>query len=210
MNGLEAARDSDPTVYIVDDDLAVRESLRWLIASVNLKVSEFAGAESFLEAYKPGRTGCLVTDVRMPGMSGLELQRSLARRSILLPVIIITGHGDVEMAVRAMKAGAFDFIEKPFKDQEILDLVQNAVQENIRAVAERAQQDHIMGRMNRLTPRERQVLGMIVAGEANKGIAYHLGISDKTVEVHRARVMEKMQAKSLAELMKMVMVLEDY
>ncbi len=210
MNEPEAVCDQEPTVYIVDDDAAVRESLRWLISSVNLRVLVFPGAESFLDAYEPGSMGCLVTDVRMPGMSGLELQRVLARRSILLPVIIITGHGDVEMAVRAMKTGAFDFIEKPFKDQELLDFVQNAVQENIRVLGERAQQDRIMGRMERLTPRERQVLGMIVAGEANKGIAFHLGISGKTVEVHRARVMDKMQAKSLAELMKMVMVLESY
>lgn len=200
----------EPTIFIVDDDKAVRDSLRWLINSINLKVEAFASASEFLNAYDPEHPGCLVTDVRMPGMSGLELQKELSERGIQLPVIIITGHGDVEMAVRAMKGGAFDFIEKPFPDQNLLDVVQKAVDFDLKARKVRSQQEEILALLDRLTPRERQVLGLIVAGESNKGIAYHLNISDKTVEAHRAKVMEKTEARSLAELMKKVMVLETY
>ncbi len=200
----------EPTIFIVDDDQAVRDSLGWLINSINLKVETFASAAEFLDSYDADRPGCLLTDVRMPGMSGLELQNELFQRGIELPVIIITGHGDVQMAVRAMKMGAFDFVEKPFPDQNLLDLVQRAVDYDHKARLIRAQQEEIVALLDRLTPRERQVLGLIVAGESNKGVAYHLEISDKTVEAHRAKVMEKMEAKSLADLMKKVMVLETY
>jgi len=199
-----------PTVHVVDDDEAVRDSLRWLICSVNLKVETYASAAEFLDDYREGGVGCLVTDVRMPGLSGLDLQKEMKARAIHLPVIIITGHGDVDMAVRAMKEGAFDFVEKPFNDQDLLDTIQKAVTRGVEDEKSSVRQAEVMVRLGRLTPRERQVLGMIVAGESNKGVAHHLGISDKTVEAHRAKVMEKMEARSLAELMKTVMVLETY
>jgi FixJ family two-component response regulator len=199
-----------PTVHVVDDDEAVRDSLRWLICSVNLKVETYASAAEFLDNYREGDAGCLVTDVRMPGQSGLDLQKEMKARAIRLPVIIVTGHGDVDMAVRAMKEGAFDFVEKPFNDQDLLDTIQKAVARGVEDEKNSAWRTEVMARLDRLTPRERQVLGMIVAGESNKGVAHHLGISDKTVEAHRAKVMEKMEARSLAELMKTVMVLETY
>ena len=200
----------EPTVHVVDDDEAVRDSLRWLICSVNLNVETYASAAEFLDNYQDGGIGCLVTDVRMPGQSGMDLQKEMKARAIRLPVIIITGHGDVDMAVRAMKEGAFDFVEKPFNDQDILDIIQKAVDRGAKDEKNHIRQVDVMKRLDRLTPRERQVLGMIVAGESNKGVAHHLGISDKTVEAHRAKVMEKMEARSLAELMKTVMVLEAY
>jgi len=192
----------EPVVFIVDDDEAVRGALRWLIASVDLQTHEFPSAQAFLETYRPGVPGCLLLDVRMAGMSGLELQEVLAARAIVLPVIMITGHGDVQMAVHAMKAGAFDFIEKPFNNQVLLERVQKAVEMSVRAERQRARQAEVQGRWQRLTPRERQVLELVVAGETNKVIASRLGISDKTVEAHRAKVMSKMKAKSLADLMK--------
>ncbi len=198
----------EPTVFVVDDDQAVRRFLCGLIASVDLRVEAYASAREFLDAYEPGRPGCLLLDIRMPGMSGLELQKELAERAIGLPVIILTGHGDVQVAVHAMKAGAVDFIEKPFNNELLLDRVQNAVAESVEADSTRVRRDQIMGRVELLTPRERQVLDMVVAGETNKGIGRRLDISDKTVEIHRAKVMEKMQAKSLADLVKMVAIVE--
>ncbi|MFQ6017422.1 MAG: response regulator transcription factor [Kiloniellaceae bacterium] len=200
----------EPTVFIVDDDEAVRRFLRGLIASVDLAVETYASAQEFLDAYEPGRPGCLLLDVRMPGISGLELQMELAERAIGLPVIILTGHGDVQVAVRAMKAGAADFIEKPFNNELLLDRIQKAVAEGVHADINRAKKAEITSRMRLLTPRERQVLDLVVAGQTNKGVARHLEISEKTVEIHRAKVMEKMRAKSLAELVKMVAMLERY
>jgi FixJ family two-component response regulator len=194
---------SEPTVFIVDDDDAVRRFLSGLIASVELRVEAFASARDFLEAYEPGQPGCLVLDVRMPGMSGLELQRELAEQAIDLPVIILTGHGNVQLAVHAMQAGAIDFVEKPFDNELLLDRIQRAVAENVRAGSERIKQIEIAERMQLLTPREREVLDLVVAGQTNKGVARHLDISEKTVEIHRANVMRKMQAKSLANLVKM-------
>jgi FixJ family two-component response regulator len=166
-------------------------------------VEAYASAQDFLAAYEPGRPGCLVLDVRMPEMSGLELQRELTNRAIDLPVIILTGHGNVQVAVHAMKAGAIDFVEKPFDNEFLLDRIQKAVTESLRAGSERARRNEISERMQLLTPRERQVLDLVVAGETNKGVARHLDISEKTVEIHRAKVMRKMQAKSLADLVKM-------
>jgi len=198
----------EPVVCVVDDDPAVRDSLRWLLSSVDLEVETFASAQDFLAAYGPDRRGCVLVDVRMPGMSGLELQEELAARATMLPVIIITGHSDVQMAVRAMKAGAFDFIEKPFNDQALIDLVQKAIEENQAMVRARLEFDEIRERFDLLSPRERQVLEQIVAGEPNKRIAYHLGLSEKTVEAHRAKVMEKTRAGSLADLIKMATLLE--
>jgi FixJ family two-component response regulator len=193
----------EPTVFIVDDDDAVRRFLSGLIESIELRVEAFASARDFLESYEPGRPGCLVLDVRMPGMSGLELQRELADRAIDLPVIILTGHGNVQLAVHAMQAGAIDFVEKPFDNELLLDRIQRAVAENVRAGSERIKRIEIAERMQLLTPREREVLDLVVAGQTNKGVARHLDISEKTVEIHRANVMRKMQAKSLADLVKM-------
>jgi FixJ family two-component response regulator len=194
---------SEPTVFIVDDDDAVRRFLSGLIESVELRVEAFASAREFLEAYEPGRPGCLVLDVRMPGMSGLELQRELAEQAIDLPVIILTGHGNVQLAVHAMQAGAIDFVEKPFDNELLLDRIQKAVAENVRAGSERVKRIEIAERMQLLTSREREVLDLVVAGQTNKSAARHLDISEKTVEIHRANVMRKMQAKSLADLVKM-------
>ncbi len=193
---------SEPTVFIVDDDDAVRRFLSGLIESVELRVEAFASARDFLEAYQPGQPGCLVLDVRMPGMSGLELQRELADRAIDLPVIILTGHGNVQLAVHAMQAGAIDFVEKPFDNELLLDRIQKTVAESVRAGGERIKRIEIAERMLLLTPREREVLDLVVAGQTNKGAARHLDISDKTVEIHRANVMRKMQAKTLADLVK--------
>jgi two-component system response regulator FixJ len=199
--------DREPTVFVVDDDEAFRRSVHWLLTSVNLRVALFASAQDFLRAIRPGQTGCLVTDVRMPGVSGLDLQRRLAEREIHLPVIVMTAHGDVDMAVRAMKEGAMDFLQKPFNDQVFLDLVQKAIGESVRAEHDRRRQAALRRRLDQLTPRERQVLDLVVEGKTNRAIADAFAISEKTVEAHRARVMDKTGAKSLAELMKMVLAL---
>jgi RNA polymerase sigma factor (sigma-70 family) len=196
----------DMTVFVVDDDQAMRGSLQWLIESVGMKVQTYESAQAFLDAYYPGRAGCLLLDVRMPGMSGLELQEYLVRREIRLPVIIITGHGDVSMAVKAMKAGAVDFIEKPFDDEELLNSIRNAVQHDEKRRALRARRADIAARMAELTPREHEVMGMVTDGKSNKEIATSLGVSAKTVEVHRARVMDKMRADSLAELVRLALI----
>jgi two-component system response regulator FixJ len=192
----------EPAVFIVDDDDAVRRFLGGLIESVALRVEAYASAQDFLAAYDPDRPGCLVLDVRMPGMSGLELQRELAERAIDLPVIVLTGHGNVQVAVHAMKAGAVDFVEKPFDNELLLDRIQKAVAESVRARGERIKRDEIAQRAQLLTPRERQVLDLVVAGETNKGVARGLDISERTVEIHRANVMRKMRVKTLADLVK--------
>jgi FixJ family two-component response regulator len=197
-----------PTVFIVDDDAAVRDSLGLLLRSMGLPVETFESARAFLDAGRDSRQGCLVLDIRMPGMSGLELQLELVARHSLLPIIFITGHGDVPMAVEAMQAGAVDFIQKPFRDQDLLDRINQALEKDAlgrRMLAERAQ---IRRRLETLTPREREVLAMIVAGKANKVIAGDLNLSQRTVEIHRARVMEKMGAHSLAHLVRMAMQVE--
>lgn len=198
----------EPTVFVIDDDGAVRHFLRGLIASVNLRVEAYASAEEFLDAYQPDSPGCLLLDIRMPRMSGLELQQELSVRGVELPIIILTGHGNVQVAVHAMKAGAVDFIEKPFNNELLLDRVQKAVAESLETYEDRVKRDEILSRQKLLTPRERQVLELVIAGETNKNIAGHLHISEKTVEIHRAHVMEKMQATSLADLVKMVSILE--
>jgi FixJ family two-component response regulator len=203
-----AKMNPEPTVFIIDDDEAVRRFLSGLIASVGLHVETYASAQEFLDADEPSQPGCLLLDIRMPGMSGLELQKELASRNIRIPIIILTGHGNVQVAVHAMKAGAVDFIEKPFNNELLLDRIQMAVAESVDADTTRVKQDEIAHRMELLTPREHQVLDIVAAGETNKAIARRLEISEKTVEIHRARVMEKMQAKSLADLVKMVTMLE--
>ncbi|NQV98200.1 MAG: response regulator transcription factor [Rhodospirillales bacterium] len=197
---------SEPTVYVIDDDESVRDALNWLITSVDLPVRTFESAHTFLESYQPDNLGCIVVDVRMPGMSGIELQKKLARLSDRIPIIIITGHGHVDMAVNAMKAGAFDFFEKPFDEQLLLDSVQNAMVKGAQVARDNARKVEIRQRLELLTPREREVLDLIVTGEPNKKIAHRLGVGEKTVESHRAKVMEKMQAKSLADLIKITLI----
>lgn len=196
----------DHCVYVVDDDQAMRESLQFLIESVGLCVRTFASADAFLGAYRSDWSGCLLLDVRMPGMSGLELQAYLAKKSIRLPVIVITGHGDVAMAVRAMKAGAYDFIEKPFNDDALMNSLRSALENDDRARQLRARRADIAARIQDLTPREREVMDRVTDGQSNKEIASSLGVSAKTVEVHRSRVMDKMHADSLAELVRMVIL----
>jgi FixJ family two-component response regulator len=197
---------ADPTVFLIDDDEGVRRSLAALLRANSLEVAAFASARDFLAQFDPGQVGCLVTDVRMPGMSGMELLQKLRSRRCRLPVIVITGHGDVPLAVEAMKAGAVDFIEKPFRDQVLLAAVGRALKlaDEERDRCDAAQESR--SRLATLTPRERQVLDMVVAGKANKVIAIDLELSIKTVEFHRAHVMEKMGAESLAELVQMVLL----
>ena len=197
---------SESTVFVVDDDQAMRHSLKWLIESVGLRVRTFGSASDFLEAYYPGQAGCLLLDVRMPGMSGLELQSYLTRQEIRLPVIIITGHGDVTMAVRAMKAGAVDFIEKPFNDEALLSSLRNALAFGQKQREQQSQRSAIAARLAELTPREHEVMDMVTDGKSNREIAAALGVSAKTVEAHRARVMDKMRADSLADLVRMALI----
>ncbi|WP_295587979.1 response regulator transcription factor [uncultured Lamprocystis sp.] len=197
---------TNPTVFVVDDDQAMRTSLQWLIESTGMQVKTFESADAFLSNFYPERAGCLLLDVRMPGMSGLELQSYLAREGYQLPVIIITGHGDVGMAVKAMRAGAMDFIEKPFHDEDLLRSIQRALEVDQRQRLSRAARAGILARVADLTPREHEVMGMVTDGKANREIAVALGVTPKTVEAHRARVMEKMRAESLAELVRMVLI----
>ena len=197
-----------PTIYVVDDDEGVRNSLRFLLKSVGLGTRTLASAREFLETYRPGQPGCVVLDVRMPGMSGLELQQQLNLRGAIIPVIFVTGHGDIPMAVEAMQHGAFDFLQKPFRDQDLIDRIQRALERDARNRATLAQHDRVRERFDSLTPREREVLTLMTRGKPNKIIAADLGVSQRTVEIHRARVMEKTGAASLAQLVRMVMDLE--
>jgi len=193
------------TVFVVDDDRAVRESLALLVQSVGLEVETFSGAGEFLDAYQPDRRGCLITDIRMPGMSGLELQERLTEEGYHIPVIVLTGFGDVPAAVRALKGGAVDFVEKPFNPQALLDLVQQALVREAELREQADREANLAEHMALLTPREREVMALVVAGKANKVIAIDLSISERTVELHRGRIMKKMQARSLAELMRIVL-----
>jgi two-component system response regulator FixJ len=195
----------EATVFVVDDDPAVRHSLAWLIESVGLRVKTYPSAQSFLDAYDDDQHGCLVLDVRMPGMSGVDLQEQLVTMDVAIPVIFVTGHGDVPMAVRAMKRGALDFIEKPFNNQELLDRIHQAIQRDASQRKERAQRAELCARTASLTPREREVMDKVVAGKANKAMARELGVSVKTIEAHRARLMEKMRARSVSELVQIVL-----
>jgi RNA polymerase sigma factor (sigma-70 family) len=197
-----------PTIYVVDDDEGVRNSLRFLLKSVGLSARALSSAREFLESYSPHDPGCLVLDVRMPGMSGLELQQQLNLRGAVIPVIFITGHGDIPMAVEAMQQGAFDFLQKPFRDQDLIDRIQRGLERDQRNRTALAQHDRIRERLDSLTPREREVLVLMTRGKPNKVMAAELGVSQRTVEIHRARVMEKSGAASLAQLVRMVMDLE--
>ena len=196
------------SVFIVDDDDAVRSSLRLLLKSVGLPAIAYASATDFLSAWQPEQPGCLVLDVRMPGMSGLELQHELNRRGAIIPVIFITGHADIPMAVEAIQHGAFDFLQKPFRDQDLIDRVQRALTTDAQQRSELAKREVIRERFDSLTPREREVLTLVTRGKANKVMAGDLGVSQRTVEIHRARVMEKMGAASLAQLVRMMLDLE--
>jgi two-component system, LuxR family, response regulator FixJ len=198
-----------PIVFIVDDDEAVRNSLRLLVKSIGLNATILGSAQEFLATYDPLQPGCLILDVRMPGMSGLELQQQLNLRGAVIPVIFITGHGDIPMAVVAMQQGAFDFLQKPFRDQDLIDRVQRALDKDRTNRAELGERSRIRARRDSLTPREREVLALVASGKANKVMAADLGLSQRTVEIHRARVMEKMAASSLAQLVRMVMDLEE-
>lgn len=193
-------------VHVVDDDPDVRDSLRWLIESVGLPVRTYGDAREFLDKYDPERLGCLVLDVRLPGLSGLELQQELMSRPETPPIIMISGHAEVPSAVQAVKAGAIDFIEKPFSEQILLDRIQEALEQQRRAREARTRRAASMALLATLTPREREVMQLIVAGKRNKVIAAELGITEKTVEVHRSRVMEKLQVESLAALVQLVLL----
>jgi FixJ family two-component response regulator len=197
-----------PTVFIVDDDEAVRSALRLLMKSVGHAAASFESAQEFLSRYSTQQPGCLVLDVRMPGMNGMELQEELNRRGAIIPVIFISGHGDIPMAVEAMQHGAFDFLQKPFKDQDLLDRVTRALAADASARAQLLQVENTRTLLATLTPREREVLDMVVSGKPNKIMAADLNLSQRTVEVHRARVMEKMHARSLAQLVRMMMTLD--
>lgn len=196
------------TVFVVDDDQAARESLHWLLESVGHHVRCHGSAREFLDAYDGKTPGCLILDVRMPGMGGLELQTHLREEGLCLPVIIVTGHGDVPMAVRAMKAGAVDFLQKPFNDQALLDRIQRALELCSQRCRDQGELKEIETHYHQLTPREREVAALVVSGKANKVIAIALGLSPKTIEVHRANVMSKMKARSLSELVQMWMRLD--
>lgn len=194
----------DPIVSVVDDDAGVREGLSFLFASVGLAVETYDSADALLKSLPSIGPGCILTDVRMPGLSGLELLTRLLERQHMHPVILVTGHSDVRMAVRAMKAGAFDFIEKPYNDQDMLELVQNAINYDLSNSDLRRRQDEVLRRLKILTPREKDVLELVMTGEPNKRIAFQLGISEKTVEFHRANVISKMGARSSADLIRRV------
>jgi two-component system, LuxR family, response regulator FixJ len=202
-------KEPSPIVFVVDDDEAVRNSLRLLLKSVGLAASTLPTAQEFLSTYRPNQPGCLVLDVRMPGMSGMELQQQLNIRGAVIPVIFISGHGDIPMAVEAMQQGAFDFLQKPFRDQDLIDRIQRALAKDQTNRAELAERTRTHERFESLTPREREVLALVTSGKPNKVMAGDLGVSQRTVEIHRARVMEKMGASSLAQLVRMVMDLNE-
>ena len=200
----------DPTVFVIDDERTVRESIRWLVESVGLNVETFASAREFIDSHDRARPGCIVLDLRMPAMGGVEAQETFRAREINLPVIVITGYADVSTAVRVLKQGAVDFIQKPFSDQLLLDRIHECIKRNAEERRNHAARAEVSTRLARLSPREDEVLRLVVTGDANKTVARKLGISPKTVEVHRANLMRKTQAKSLAELVQMVLASETH
>ncbi len=197
-------KDSEGLVYVVDDDEAVRDAVGLLLEASGLACRVFGSASEFLEALDPGQHACLVADIRMPGLSGLELQEHLNRQGISIPVIFITGHGDVPMAVNAMKAGAFDFIQKPFREQNLISRIHKALEKDRDLREQQSSVSAIRRKLATLTPRETEVMQRVVNGQANKVIAFDLGVSQRTVELHRARVMRKLGMRSLADLVRVV------
>jgi FixJ family two-component response regulator len=198
-----------PVVYVIDDDRSMREAVQDLIASVGLDARGFASPQEFLEASRPDAPACLVLDVRLPGSSGLNFQQELARAGVVIPVIFITGHGDIPMSVRAIKAGAMEFLTKPFRDQELLDAINAAIEHNRAQRSDAAVLGDLQQRYAALTPREREVMALVIRGKLNKQVADELGVSEVTVKVHRGQIMRKMQAKSLPELVRMGDALRD-
>src|SRR5262252_4752335 len=197
----------DKAVFVVDDDAAVRQGLRFMLRAAGYAVEVFPSARSLVEDYDPRRGGCLLLDVRMPQMTGLELQQQLNVRGWRIPVIFITGHGTIQLAIVAMKAGAFDFVEKPLREEVLLESIERALHWNDRAYEERLERATLQARAALLTPREREVFELVAAGEPNKAIARHLGISVRTVELHRAHIIEKLQARSLSDLIRMAIII---
>jgi RNA polymerase sigma factor (sigma-70 family) len=195
---------SDPVVFVIDDDPSVRSSLEFLISTVGLEVESFDSAESFLQRKAPERPSCLVLDVRLRGLSGLDFQRELAARKIRTPIVFITGHGDIPMSVHAMKRGAIEFLTKPFRDQDLLDAIRVALERDRGRREQEKEIAELRQRFQSLTPREREVISMVVSGMLNKQIAGELGTAENTVKVHRSRAMEKMRAQTLADLVRMI------
>jgi len=195
----------DSLVIVVDDDLGLRNAVCILLKTVGLESLQFASAQDFLAAYQPSQPGCLVLDVRMPGMSGLELQQELNLRGAVIPVIFMTAHGDIPMAVEAMKHGAFDFLQKPFRDDDLLARIRRAIDKDSVLRQSLGEHTRIKAHLESLTPREREVLDHMTKGKQNKAIAQELGLSPRTVEIHRARVMKKMNTQSVAELVRMLL-----
>lgn len=200
--------DQTQTIYVVDDDEAMRDSMTWLLEGEGYQVACFDSGESYLSAWRDSMRGCLILDVRMPEMSGLELHEKLDSHGSQLPIIFVTGHGDVPMAVAALQRGACDFIEKPFHNEELLSRIERALELDKQLATRRKRDDAISHRLDQLTQREREVMNLVVVGKLNKQIADELNISMKTVEAHRARVMEKMGVRTLAELVKAVMTVK--
>jgi FixJ family two-component response regulator len=194
---------SDAIVFVIDDDESMREALKSLIRSVGLKVETFASAHEFLQSRRPDLPACLILDVRMPGLSGLDLQRDLSEANIHIPIIFITGHGDIPMSVRAMKAGAVEFLTKPFRDQDLLDAIQQALERDRLMRSQQADNAELLNRYHSLTPRETEVFGLVVKGMLNKQIALQLRTSEITIKLHRRQVMEKMHADFLPDLVRM-------
>jgi two-component system, LuxR family, response regulator FixJ len=196
---------NDAIVFVIDDDASVRDSINLILSLRGMRTLLFSSAEDFLEAYRPEWRGCVLTDLQMPRMSGLDLQQAMRERGILLPVVVLTAHGDVPTTRVAMKCGAFDFLEKPINDEVLLDVLKNAIREDTHRHAMERVEDALRSRLARLTPREREVLDLLVEGLSQREIAARLSISPRTVEVYKARMMEKLQCRSLAELIRVVL-----
>ena len=201
--------DSQQIVYIVEDDEAVRDSLEMMLVSMKHKVEAFPTANAFLESYNEAMAGCIVLDIRMPGMDGMELQKELNRQNSILPIIFVTGHGDVPMAVEAMQLGAIDLIEKPYREQDLLEKIKAALELDAEQRESLTEKKEILRRLEELTPREKEIMDMMIEGHANKVIAIDLDISQRTVEIHRSRVMHKMGTHSLAHLVRMVLMVKE-